>query len=84
VSGTFSGDSGTLPAAPTGDRIDFTGVAIASFGSGGVRHLRQWQDVVTFQRQIGALPAAGSRGEKMLLRLQALGAKRRVKRNSRR
>lgn len=72
---------GSMPIAPTGDRVDFTGVALAELRDGKVQGVRQYVDYITFQRQIGMLPASGSRGERLLGRLQALGAKRRARRN---
>jgi len=68
--------------APTGDRVDFTGFAnITVDEDGRAKHVRQYVDETTFQRQIGMMPPAGSRSERFLMRLQALGARRRLKRN---
>jgi steroid delta-isomerase-like uncharacterized protein len=71
-----------FPIAPTGDRVDFTGQCTMTLREDRVAHVRQYVDYTTFQRQIGMLPPAGSRGERFLGRLQALGAKRRLKKNS--
>lgn len=67
--------------APTGDHVDYTGVAIITMRDGKVSYVRQYPDVISLQRQIGAMPPAGSRAERMLMRLQAVSARRRMKRN---
>jgi steroid delta-isomerase-like uncharacterized protein len=83
LTGTLTNRSEMLTVAPTGDRVDMTGVAVATLEGDKVRHLVQYQDVMTFQRQIGAIPPPGSRGERVLMGLQALGAKRRMRKNRR-
>jgi|SRR5947209_3513742 len=85
--GTFRGafelpGIASMRIAPTGDRVDFTGVAVVTVDDQGRGiHVRQYGDDSTFQRQIGMLPPEGSFGERVLMRLQALGARRRLKRN---
>jgi steroid delta-isomerase-like uncharacterized protein len=83
--GTFRaplGLSGVLtPIAPTGDRVEIHGVAVLTVRDGRAAHVRQRWDVLGFQRQIGGLPAAGSWGDQALARLQALGARRRMRRS---
>ena len=49
---------------------------------GEVTEIVQYADETTFQRQIGMLPPPGSRMEKFLGRLQALGASRRRRKNA--
>ncbi|GAC1319335.1 MAG: hypothetical protein NVSMB25_09940 [Thermoleophilaceae bacterium] len=81
LSGTFLGEAPT-GLQPTGDHISVQGVALVSTNEEGLTtRVRQFQDVVAFQRQIGAAPQPGSRAEKVMLRLQALGAKRRLRKN---
>ena len=72
----------TMPLAPTGDRVEMRGMALLHSRDGLGYRVQQFPDYMAFQRQIGALPPQGSRGEKLLGRLQALGARRRLKRNS--
>ena len=72
----------SMHMAPTGDRIEVRGVAIVTLADGLGRHVRQYGDSVTLQRQIGSLPEPGSRGEKVMAGLQALGARRRRRRNT--
>lgn len=85
-SGTFrntydAGGHASFALAPTGDRLEFTGVGTMTVRDGKVAHLDQFVDYITFQRQIGMLPKAGSPIERMIGRLQALGAKRRLRKN---
>lgn len=79
--GTMTGHVPHTSFAPTGDRVEYTGVAVITLSDGKCSHVRQYADVVTLQRQIGALPPVGSRAERMLMRLQAMSARRRMKRN---
>lgn len=86
--GTFrntydAGGHAAFPLAPTGDRIEFNGVGTMTVRDGKVEHLDQFVDYVTFQRQIGMLPKPGSPLERVIGRLQALGAKRRLRKNGR-
>ena len=83
ATGTITGKMPHSAMAPTGDFVDYTGAAIITLRDGKVSHVRQYPDVVSVQRQVGALPAPGSRGERVLARLQALAARRRMKRNQR-
>lgn len=88
IRGTFrenleSPDHLSFPIAATGDRVEFTGVALASLRDGKIERLHECIDYMSLQRQIGALPPVGSRGEHFLARLQAFGARRRFKKNAR-
>jgi steroid delta-isomerase-like uncharacterized protein len=83
VTGTVAKQLPNTALAPTGDRVDYTGMAVITMRDGKVSHLRQYPDVVDVQRQVGALPPAGSRTEKMGLMLQRMSARRRMRRNSR-
>jgi len=81
ATGTITGRLPNAAFAPTGDHVDYTGVAIISLVDGKASYVRQYPDVVALQRQIGAMPPAGSRAERVLMRLQAVSAARRMKRN---
>ena len=81
LTGTLSGRLPSSALSPTGDHVDYTGMALITLRDGKISHVRQYPDVMAFQRQVGALPPAGSRAEQLLMRLQALSARRRMKRN---
>lgn len=81
ATGTITGRLPNASFAPTGDHVDYTGVAIITLQDGKASHVRQYPDVISLQRQIGAMPPAGSRGERLFVRLQALSARRRMKKN---
>lgn len=86
ITGTFrhdydSGGHSSFPLAATGDRVDFTGMALLTSRGGRVASLRQYADYTTFQRQLGLIPPQRSMGERVLVALQKAGAKRRRKRN---
>jgi steroid delta-isomerase-like uncharacterized protein len=83
ATGTVSGRLPNSPLSPTGDHVDYTGMASITLQDGKVSYVRQYPDVVALQRQIGLMPAQGSRGERMMMRLQAMSARRRMKRNKR-
>lgn len=83
ATGTVTGRMPNSALSPTGDHVDYTGVAVISLRDGKVSHVRQYPDVIALQRQIGALPPAGSRAERLLMRVQAVSARRRMKRNQR-
>jgi len=80
IRGTFRGafelpGIATARISPTGDRVDFTGLAIVTVDDEGrATHVRQYGDESGFQRQIGMLPPEGSFGERVMMR-------RRMKRN---
>ena len=71
------------PIAPTGDRVHLEGVALMRLRGEQVAHVTQRWDVTGFQRQIGMLPPPGTRADRVLIRLQALGARRRMARAAR-
>ena len=83
ATGTVTGRLPNSPLSPTGDRVDYTGMAIITLREGKISHVKQYPDVLSLQRQIGAIPPAGSRAERMMMRLQAMSARRRMKRNQR-
>ncbi len=68
--------------AATGDRVDITGTAVVTVDDDGrAKHVRQYSDSASFQRQIGMMPTEGSFGHRALQWLQGVGARRRMKRN---
>ena len=83
LTGTISGRVPGSSLSPTGDRVDYTGVAIIGLRDGKISQVRQYPDLIALQRQIGALPPIGSRAEAVFMRLQAISARRRMKRNRR-
>ena len=83
MTGTFSGRLPGSALSPTGDHVEYTGVAVIGLRDGKINHVQQYPDLITLQRQIGALPPVGSRAERLLMRLQAMSARRRMKRNQR-
>ena len=83
ATGTVTGSLPNSSFAPTGDHVDYTGVAVITMRDGKCCAVRQYPDVISLQRQIGALPPQGSRGERLMMRLQAMSARRRMKKNKR-
>ena len=81
ASGTITGRLPNSSLAPTGDHVEYTGVAVLTLQGDKCSHCRQYPDVISVQRQIGALPPQGSRSERMMMRMQAMSARRRMKRN---
>ena len=75
MSGTHTGPMQGF--APTGRRFSTSYIAIEKYGPDG-RCVEEWVYSVDvgLSRQIGALPPAGSRGEKIALKLVALRAAR--------
>src|SRR3954451_24830766 len=63
--------------APTGDRIELDGVDVFELRDGKIARLVTHYDGMNVARQIGVLPARGSRAEKASAKLQSLMAKRR-------
>jgi len=72
---TFTGPLEPPGFAPTGKRADFQGVDFHEYRDGKLAHLRIDFDLMDFARQVGLLPARGSRGEKTMARMQRLGAR---------
>lgn len=83
LTGTITGRLPGSPLSPTGDRADYTGMALITLTGDKISHVRQYPDLVALQRQIGMMPASGSRTERLLMRLQAISARRRMKNNGR-
>jgi steroid delta-isomerase-like uncharacterized protein len=55
--------------APTGKRIEFEGADFHTYRDGKVAQLRIVFDMADLMRQLGVLPPAGSRGEKVVTAL---------------
>jgi hypothetical protein len=67
--------------ASTGARMTFEGVDEWTFEDGLLSHYRTYYDTIGVARQLGILPATGSRVEKLMARLQhfqARGQRRRA------
>ena len=64
--GTFSGGK-FQGLEPTGGTIDLRGIDVMEFTDGLLRHNTIYYDGLAFARQVGLLPAAGSRGDRGLM-----------------
>ncbi|HTK67709.1 MAG TPA: nuclear transport factor 2 family protein [Pseudonocardia sp.] len=69
-SATFTGPLDPPGYAPTGQRAEFTGVDVHTYRDGRLIRLSVIFDAADFARQLGVLPAAGTRAEAVLTRLQ--------------
>ena len=66
LQGTFTG--GTFQGLqPTGRSLDLRGVDIMEFEDGLLRRNTIYYDGLSFARQVGLLPAAGSRGDRGIM-----------------
>jgi hypothetical protein len=61
--------------APTGRRMDVVGVDEWHMRDGRIAHYRAHYDVTTVARQLGIMPAQGSRSEQAMLKAQRLQAR---------
>jgi steroid delta-isomerase-like uncharacterized protein len=62
--------------APTGRVVESGGVDVATIGAGGkIAHLVSYYDGAEIMRNLGVLPARGSRAERILARLASLPAR---------
>ena len=77
--GTHTGPLDPPGFAPTGKRIEFDGVDCLEFREGRVSRLRVIYDVMDLARQIGTMPQAGSRAEKVMAAAQRLTVQARAK-----
>ncbi len=76
MTGTFSGEPLDPPGfAPTGRRVDAGGIDEWHMRDGRIAHYRAHYDVTTVARQLGIMPAHGSRGEAAMLNMQRLQAR---------
>ncbi len=60
-SGVHSGDSRVLDVAPTGKRVEISGLTLAEFREGKLVREREFADALGLLRQIGAIPPTGAR-----------------------
>jgi len=72
---TFTGPLEPPGFAPTGRRADFEGVDFHEYRDGLLARLRIDFDLMDFARQVGLLPARGSRAERAMAATQRLGAR---------
>jgi len=77
MSGTFTGPMDPPGLAPTGDRIELDGVDVFELRDGKIGRLATYYDQMNLARELGMLPARGSRAERISTKLQNLMAKRR-------
>lgn len=75
MTGTHLGRFDPPGFAPTGRRVDVDGVDVYTFRADRISHYRAYYDNAEQGRQLGILPAAGSRGERMIVALQRLRAR---------
>jgi predicted ester cyclase len=64
---TFTGPSSFEGMAPTGARGDIEGFDLLTISDGKIRENRAYMNAAELGRQLGAMPAAGSTGEKVML-----------------
>jgi steroid delta-isomerase-like uncharacterized protein len=74
VSATMTGPWAPGNLAPTGARMTFEGIDNWTFADGLLSQCTTYYDTLGAARQLGILPQAGSRAERMLGRLQHLQA----------
>jgi predicted ester cyclase len=68
--GTFTGPMDPPGFAPTGRRWEVDGADFHEYRDGRIGKLRVAFDVMTVARQLGVMPAAGSRGERAMAAAQ--------------
>jgi hypothetical protein len=66
AAGTFTGGP-FQGIAPTGRRVEIRGVDVMEIADGLIQYSTIYYDGATFARQIGLLPALGSRADQALL-----------------
>ena len=75
LTATMTGAYAPANFAPTGATMSFEGVDQWTFEDGLLSHYRTYYDTIGVARQLGILPAAGSRAEKLMARLQHVQAR---------
>lgn len=68
--GTFTGPMDPPGFAPTGRRWDVDGVDFQEYRAGRIARLRVITDMMSISRQLGVMPAAGSRAERAMAAVQ--------------
>jgi steroid delta-isomerase-like uncharacterized protein len=74
LSATFTGGP-FLGIEPTGRRIEVRGVDVMEIADGLIQHNTIYYDGASFARQVGLLPAQGSRGDRALISAFNLASK---------
>jgi steroid delta-isomerase-like uncharacterized protein len=80
LTATMTGPFAPANLAPTGATMTFEGVDEWTFEDGLLSHCRTYYDTIAAARQLGILPAVGSRVEKLMARLQHAQARRQRRR----
>jgi steroid delta-isomerase-like uncharacterized protein len=75
MEGTSLGEIAPPGFAPTGQRMHVDGVDLWEMRDGRIARYRAFYDMNDLARQLGILPPAGSRAEKLTVRLQRLQAR---------
>jgi steroid delta-isomerase-like uncharacterized protein len=83
MTGTMLGRIDPPGVKPTGAFVDVVGIDLYEFRDGRVARYRTLYDFTEMGRQLGLVPARGSRAERIGLFLQNLGARRARRRNAR-
>jgi steroid delta-isomerase-like uncharacterized protein len=73
--GTNSGPIDPPGFAATGKAVDVSGVDLWRMREGRIAHYRALYDMNDLVRQLGIVPAPGSRGERGMVAMQRLGAR---------
>ena len=83
IAGTMLGRAEPSGFAPTGARVEVQGVDLYEFRGSMLARIRTHYDLMDWGRQLGLVPAHGSRAERLAVRLQRLGARRQRRKNAR-
>jgi steroid delta-isomerase-like uncharacterized protein len=83
IGGTMLGRAEPSGFAPTGAHVEVQGVDLYEFRDGLLARIHTHYDLMDWGRQLGLVPAHGSRAERLAVRLQRLGAGRQRRRNTR-
>jgi steroid delta-isomerase-like uncharacterized protein len=75
IEGTHSGPLDPPGFAPTGRPIDLDGLDVWDFAERRIDRLRAYYDTAQVARQLGVMPAPGSRGERVGVMLQRAHAR---------
>jgi steroid delta-isomerase-like uncharacterized protein len=83
IAGTMLGRAEPSGFAPTGAHVEVQGVDLYAFRDGLLTRVQTHYDLMDWGRQLGLVPAHGSRAERLAVRLQRLGARRQRRKNAR-
>lgn len=67
ATGTFNGDADFEGMAPTGESVEIEGLDLVTTSDGLIRDNQAYMNGTQMARQLGAMPPAGSLGEKVML-----------------